>query len=228
MENQKANQYAQELLLAVKKNEKTLALQELIENILPKEFSKEISNDNNKKAFWINIYNSYYQILRSVGVPKSGIYKSKKIYVAGISLSLDDIEHGILRKYKFKFSLGYLSNPFYRKVIKRLAVDEVDYRIHFALNCGAKSCPPIAFYKPQNINQLLDMATVSFLENETEVNHNKKTVEITALFKWFLGDFGGKRGIKKILKAKINLDTQGYKLLFKPYSWEDDLSNFSN
>ena len=40
-----------------------------------------------------------------------------------------------------------------------MAVDVIDFRIHFALNCGAKSCPPIAFYSYDKINDQLDLAT---------------------------------------------------------------------
>lgn len=50
-----------------------------------------------------------------------------------------------LRKHRWKWSFGYLPNPFELILIRNLAVQKVDCRIHFALNCGPKSCPQIGF-----------------------------------------------------------------------------------
>jgi hypothetical protein len=122
--------------------------------------------------------------------------------------------------------LGYLANPFTSKLIKDLAVDELDYRIHFALNCGAKSCPPIAFYKVKNINGQLDLATQSFLEGDTAFDEENKVVHTTALFQWFAGDFGGKKGIRKIYQQQLDKNISDYSIKYKEYSWEEDLGNF--
>jgi hypothetical protein len=111
-------------------------------------------------------------------------------------------------------------------MIKKHAVSKIDYRIHFALNCGAKSCPPIAFYTADNIEQQLETATLSFLDNETDYLEEKKEVHISRLFLWFLSDFGGKKGIRNILKEKLHLNTNGFKLVFKKYSWEEQLDNY--
>ena len=139
---------------------------------------------------------------------------------------MDDIEHGILRRFRHKYSLGYFPQLFASKAIKKLAVSKVDYRIHFALNCGAKSCPPIAFYTADQIEQQLETATLSFLESETDYLNEKKEVHISRLFLWFMADFGGKRGIRQILEKKLHQKTTGYQLVFKKYSWEEHLDNF--
>jgi hypothetical protein len=221
-------QTSEQLLLAVKMEEPTLTLVTSLEELALSQLKSDLEEDNTKKAFWINIYNAYFQILRKEkGIEKSKIYVEKLISITGLKLSLDDIEHGILRRYRYKFSLGYLPNPFAKAVIKKLAVSTIDFRIHFALNCGAKSCPPIAFYSADKIDSQLEMATLSFLEAETDVFENKKEIHITTLFKWFLGDFGGKAGIKKILNEKLNIDASGFKLIFKPYSWEEQLDNYA-
>ena len=73
----------------------------------------------------------------------------------GLILSLDDIEHGILRRYRQKYSLGYLPQFWVNNTIKKLAVHEMDNRIHCALSCGAVSCPAIAFYDAENIDAQL-------------------------------------------------------------------------
>ena len=107
-----------------------------------------------------------------------------------------------------------------------MAVDKIDYRIHFALNCGAVSCPPIAFYKAENLDSQLNLATQSFLESETVWDHDKKVAKVTALFKWFYADFGHTKGIKEIYKNQLDVDMTGYSIKYREYSWEDDLENF--
>lgn len=94
-----------------------------------------------------------------------------------------------------------------RNLIRALAVEDVDYRIHFALNCGAKSCPPIAFYKAERIDYLFDLATQSFLEGET--------------------DFDEEEGIRTLYLKQLELDISGWEIRYKEYSWEDDLANFA-
>ena len=140
------NQLSEKLLLAVKMQQDTTSFVAKIEALPRKELEQELSTDMHKKAFWINIYNAFFQILRKEkGLVKPNIYRDQVIVIAGQAFSLDDIEHGILRKNQYKYPIGFLRKIFSGRLIKRLAVDELDYRIHFALNCGAKSCPPIAF-----------------------------------------------------------------------------------
>ena len=227
MKPQDLNTRSEQLLLTVKKQQDTSVLQEEMANVSLPELKTTLADDDRKKAFWLNIYNAYYQILRTEKkMNKPDIYRKRSFTIAGELFSLDDVEHGILRKFRYKYSLGYLSNPFTSKLIKDLAVDKLDYRIHFALNCGAKSCPPIAFYKVKNINNQLDLATQSFLEGDTDFDEDNKVVHTTALFQWFAGDFGGKKGIREIYLEQLDKDISGYSIKYKAYSWEDDLGNF--
>ncbi len=221
------NRLSEKLLLQVKMEQPITDFSKQLELISFEKLKNDLNTEGRKKAFWINIYNAFFQILRKEKkIDKPDIYKNKLIPIAGKIFSLDDIEHGVLRKYRYKFSLGYLPNIFTSSFIKQLAVSKIDYRIHFALNCGAKSCPPIAFYAPEKINKQLDMATLSFLEGETEVFPDKKEVYVTRLFQWFLGDFGGRQGIRRILKEKLNLETKGMKIIFKEYDWTETLGDF--
>ncbi len=221
-------QTAEQLLLAMKMGEAYHELSEKLASAPLNQLKKELDNDQAKKAFWINVYNAYFLILRKeLNIAKPQIFKNKLVTIASESLSLDDIEHGILRKYRWKFSLGYLPNIFSSSLIKSLAVNKIDYRIHFALNCGAESCPPIAFYHHDKIDKQLDMGTMSFLESETKKNEAKKTIYISQLFKWFKADFGGNKGIRKILQEKIQMETDGYALAYSPYSWDENLENWS-
>ncbi len=186
-----------------------------------------LNNDEAKKAFWINIYNAWFQILKTREKKKSSaIFTQRLILIAGKKFSLDDIEHGILRKYRWKYSKGYFSNIFANKIIRELAVSRIDYRIHFALNCGAKSCPPIAFYSYEKINHQLDIAAKSFLISETEIDDIKKEVKVNRIMDWFIGDFDGKKGIKKIIATILQKDVTNYRIKFKPYNWDESLHNF--
>lgn len=228
MDTQTPNHLSEQLLLTVKMEQDTTALQKGIATIPLPALKSALSDDDGKKAFWLNIYNAYYQILRTEKeMNKPGIYRKRAFTIAGESFSLDDVEHGILRKFRYKYSLGYLANPFTSRLIKDLAVNELDYRIHFALNCGAKSCPPIAFYKMKSISSELDLATRAFLEGETDFDDEKQIVHTTALFQWFAGDFGGKKGVREIYKKQLDKNIAGYTIKYKEYSWEDDLGNFA-
>lgn len=221
------NTLAQKLLLQVKLKKPTKDLMEELKDTSLGDLTG-LDRDDHKKAFWINLYNAFFQIFRlEHQLTKPNIYRGQLINIAGEKFSLDDIEHGILRRNKIKWSLGYFYNPFASSLLKKLAVTKFDYRIHFALNCGAKSCPPIAFYRPDLLDQQLEIATLSFLESETKVDIDKKEIQISRLFQWFRGDFGGAKGIRAILKEKLNISTNGMKLVFADYNWEEDLNNFS-
>ena len=84
--------------------------------------------------------------------------------IGGFLYSLNDIENGILRSNRQ--SMGTL----YRKPFKagdprlKISLAHVDPRIHFALNCGAKSCPPIKTFSGDQVQDQLQVATSSFLE----------------------------------------------------------------
>ena len=186
-----------------------------------------LGDDEAKKTFWINIYNAWYQLLAvREKLNRPEIFTRKAILIAGMNFSLDDIEHGILRRYRWKFSMGYFPSFFPGKLIKQLAVSRIDYRIHFALNCGAVSCPPILFYSYENLESQLDAATRSFLLSETEIDDQKKEVRVSKIMDWFRGDFGGKKGIQKIISDIFKKDFNGYDLAFKTYDWDKKLGNF--
>ncbi|NMF33407.1 hypothetical protein HHH56_01210 [Flammeovirga yaeyamensis] len=67
---------------------------------------------------------------------------------------------------------------------------------------------------------------ISFLEQETNFDNKNKRVNVTRLFLWFLGDFGGIKGVKKIIEEKLNIDISGFGIKFKSYHWDEKLLNF--
>lgn len=222
---------SEKLLLAVRKEEDTKALFEQLKNTPPQSLDLELLNDQSKKAFWINIYNalviSKLKANKALYKKRSAFYSNKQIEIAGQALSLDDIEHGILRHSKNKLSLGYLGKIFVGNFEKQNRVKTLDYRIHFALNCGAKSCPPIAFYSPEKLETQLTLATNNFLRNTCQYDSSTNKVNISMIFSWFRADFGGKKGIKSLLKnAKIIPPDKNPSIKFDKYDWDLALENY--
>lgn len=218
-----------ELLLALKKGESPAENLNYLASMPFSELKHGLADDGLKKTFWINIYNSFIQILGGNGgleKGKKGFFTNRNIHIAEHLWSFDDIEHGILRRGKFKYSLGYVKWPFVNSKVKQLEVEKVDFRIHFALNCGAKSCPPIAFFDPDQIDGQLDLATDAFLEQDVEMDRTQNTVYVTKLMWWYLADFGGFSGIRNLLFQKGFIDSLDYKIRFNEYDWTTDLNNY--
>ncbi len=65
MDTQTPNHLSEQLLLTVKMEQETTALQKGIATIPLPALKSALNDDDEKKAFWLNIYNAYYQILRT-------------------------------------------------------------------------------------------------------------------------------------------------------------------
>jgi hypothetical protein len=184
--------------------------------------------ENQKLSFWVNCYNALMQhVLREHPSlwGQASLYTKKHFSVGGQRLSFDDIEHGLLRGCQYKYGFGFVPSPFFSSFIKKECVRKPDCRVHFALNCGAKSCPPIAFYSPESIGEQLETASVSYLEAHTHYDQKTNTVYASRLMYWFSGDFGGPWGVKKLLHAH-KLAPKNAKLKFNAYDWSLDLHNW--
>ncbi|MDZ4807490.1 MAG: DUF547 domain-containing protein [Bacteroidota bacterium] len=229
--NNKLVQLSQEFMYAAKTGEETIQFITQFKNMSFDDLKTIITTDDEKKAFWINLYNAYTQESLKKNPEqykkRSQFFGSKQIEIASKEFSLDDIEHGILRRSSIKWSMGYFKKLFPGKIEKQLRVDRLDYRLHFALNCGAKSCPPIAFYKPENINQQLDLATKAYLRGEAEYNEATNTVKLPTLMSWFRRDFGGKKKMIQLLRQlSIVPADKNPKIKFKDYDWTLYLQNY--
>ena len=224
-------QTSQKILLAAKRHETTDSLADILNTISISDLGNQLPDDNHKKAFWINLYNAYTQILLTKNPGRyqnrASFFGSRQIRIAGKELSLDDIEHGILRRSKIKWGLGYINKPFPSQFEKKLRVDTVDYRIHFSLNCGAKSCPPIAFYQPEQLNKQLDIATKTYLKDESDYQISENSIYLPAMMSWFRGDFGGKQKMKELLhRINVLAPEQNPNIKFKKYDWNLFLENY--
>jgi len=141
-------------------------------------------------AFWINSYNAFtikaiidhYPIQRSftlVGIfyaPKNsilqipGVWKKLQFQAVGQNVTLDHIEHGILRKE--------FNEP----------------RIHLAMNCASISCPDLRneAYISDKIDKQLDDSSKNFVNSKTKgvlIDKNKNKIKVSKIFKWFGDDF---------------------------------------
>lgn len=218
---------SEKLLYAVKTEQPTDSIIGQLATHSANDLSRKLSNDKARKTFWINIYNACYQLLATKKGPKaSHIFSEKAIRFSNVAFSLDEVEHGILRRYRWKYSLGYLPQLFPGRVIKQLAVDTLDYRIHFALNCGAKSCPPIAFYSYDQLDDQLTLATTAYLNQESAVDSVNRIVIVPKLMQWFKGDFSGSTGIRAILTTYLGQDVSGYSIQYRDYDWSEDLRKY--
>lgn len=190
----------------------------------------QLGTDAQKIAFWVNIYNAYIQVILSKNPEKYNdrgtFFKKKQINIAGNILSFADIEHGVIRGSQHEYFLGYLKKPFASNFEKKFRVSQRDYRIHFALNCGAKSCPPLAIYDWTRLSDQLEKSTENYLKKFTAYNDDEKTAYVTSLFSWFRGDFGGIDGIKEILLKFKLIPNKSTRVKTSTYDWTLDLGNF--
>lgn len=190
----------------------------------------QLGTDAQKIAFWVNIYNAYIQVILSKNPEKyndrSSFFKEKQINIAGNMVSFADIEHGVIRGSQHEYFLGYLKRPFASSFEKKFRVSQKDYRIHFALNCGAKSCPPVAIYDWTRLSDQLEQSTADYLKKFTSYSADEKTAYVTSLFSWFRGDFGGIDGIKDILLKFKLIPDKRTRVKTSTYDWTLDLGNF--
>jgi hypothetical protein len=191
------------LLAAVKDQSPTSDLIEQLGGLGGELLLHSLAGDEKKAAFWINIYNSFnlIQLREAPAVDtqaKARHFFGRNIVVAGRSMSLNDIEHRILRVSKRWWGRGRYQRWEAGRWERANRLEKLDPRVHFALNCGAESCPPIYFYDAQNIDLQLEIATKSFL-----LGGGLKEMEdawvLSGIFRMYIHDFGGEKGLRDFL-----------------------------
>jgi hypothetical protein len=197
------------------------------------QLQNDLCTDEEKKSFWINSYNAFTLVLikRNNGSygNRTSFFRDKHFTIAATPFSLDDIEHGILRRGKYKYSLGFFNKIWSPLWEKKLWVDKLDFRIHFALNCGATSCPPIKFYSSDKIDIQLDLASISYLKKEVNFDEANNIIYLPAIFKWFAADFGNTSDVLSILKKYKLISTEADpEISFKNYDWDVSENPFGN
>jgi hypothetical protein len=115
-------------------------------------------------AFFINIYNAlviHGQVRRGIPtsfMPRLRFFWCTSYIISGHIFTLDDIENGVLRSNRK--GPAHLFRQFSAKNDPRLkfALPKCEPLIHFALVCGAKSCPPIKAYTKDKVHEELRIA----------------------------------------------------------------------
>ncbi|WP_363465761.1 DUF547 domain-containing protein [Halogeometricum borinquense] len=211
--------------------EATVDARERLSALDPTTLTRRLSDDARRIAFWLNVYNAFVQDCLSddpESFDRTRFFRRAQVPVAGQLLSLNDIEHGILRRSMLSWGLGYLPRPFPNAFERAARVDERDFRIHFALNCGAASCPPVAVYDPETLDADLEWITEGYLDSEVVYDRLAGTVTVPRLFLWYRGDFGGGRGIRRILRQYGQIpDGAAPKLRYRGYDWSLSLGNYA-
>ncbi|MDO6491823.1 MULTISPECIES: DUF547 domain-containing protein [unclassified Cellulophaga] len=158
------------------------------------------------QAFWINAYN--ISVIKNVvenyplksPLDKTGFFDKIKHTVAGKELTLNDMEHKMLR-----------------------AVFPKEPRFHFVLVCAGLGCPPIInkAYMPSIIEDQLQMQTEIAINNPSFIMVNKNKVKLSQIFEWYKGDFtqDGTSLIDFVnLYRKDKIDAKA-KVSFYAYDW---------
>ena len=175
-----------------------------------------------KLAFWINVYNIFavkivtdnypLKSIKNIGGLFKSVWKIKAGTVGGEKYTLDEIEHGILRK------MG-------------------DPRIHTAIVCASVSCPDLSkkAYKSEKLSEQLDMQMSDFLANpnkgmRVENNQQSKRILLSPIFDWFAEDFKSSGGVRKFIKSYVPtryrqaLENTDYPISYINYNWSINAS----
>ncbi|MEZ5925300.1 MAG: DUF547 domain-containing protein [Hyphomicrobiaceae bacterium] len=147
-------------------------------------------------AYWINLYNAktvdvvldHYPVhsIKDINLGGSllaavtgGPWAAKIVRLAGIDLSLDDIEHEILR-------------PVFKEA-----------RVHYALNCASLGCPNLSreAFEATTLETMLDAAAAEFINHPRAVRRGATGLVVSSLYEWFEDDFGGGEiGVRRHLR----------------------------
>ena len=180
---------------------------------------------NAQKAFWINVYNGLTIQTVAENMPINSIreldngqvWTARNFVVAGQTLTLDTIEKNILGKFN-------------------------DPRIHSALNCASKGCPPL-FERPfteANLDAELDLVSERWVQSggfTYEDGWFGNTISLSTIFDWYKSDFpcdttkpisksvskeycGALQFISRYYpEYRTMIENSSYDIEFKPYDW---------
>lgn len=140
-------------------------------------------NRDEQMAYWINLYNAltirlvvdFYPV-KSIqdidlgsGLFSSGPWDKKLIKISGEMISLNDIEHRILR-------------PIWE-----------DPRIHYAVNCASIGCPNLAKvpYTARTLDDMLRKQAKDYINSPRGVKITEDGIVLSKIYTWFKQDFGG-------------------------------------
>lgn len=165
-------------------------------------------------AYWVNLYNALTvdlildnypvkSITKLGGLFSFGPWGDEIIEVAGKPLSLNDIEHRILR-------------PIWQ-----------DPRTHYAVNCASLGCPNLQAlaFTAENTEQLLEQSAQTFVNSDKGAKLSNGQLQLSSIYDWFAADFNGQKGVLKHL-ARYRSGLAGFdgKVSFD-YDWALNKAN---
>ncbi|WP_300667761.1 DUF547 domain-containing protein [Desulfoluna sp.] len=169
---------------------------------------------NEAMAFWINMYNAWtlkliltkypeVDSIKDLGSLFSSPWKKRFVKIGGKTLTLSEIEHKILRE-QFK-----------------------DPRIHFAINCASRSCPPLLpeAYRGATLDAQLDRATRAFINQAVHTRIDGNRLVVSRIFKWYKEDFHDDipayiaRYAAGSLQAALKNMSRPSEVVFMDYDW---------
>ena len=159
-----------------------------------------------QKANYINLYNLLVisQIINNSTVSNpneiQGFFDKNKFEVNGKKTTLNNLENKVIR-------------PIFN-----------DPRIHFALVCGAKGCPPIQkfSFKKEQLEEQLNKVTSQAINNPNFIKFKieDSSASISEIFKWYISDFGGSSiSIIKFINQYLKKPKVVSKISYYPYDW---------
>lgn len=162
------------------------------------------ASENESLAFWINAYNANtiklivdnYPVTSIMDLYGGKAFDNKWIKIGGETLSLNDIENNKIRaKYN-------------------------EPRIHFAVNCAAKSCPPILnkAWTAGNVQANLEARTKAFINDSSFNTISSGAVRISKIFEWYAKDFPSNIVSYLNKYSKTTIDS-GAKVGYNEYDW---------
>lgn len=170
----------------------------LTENPVKEDWGRE-----EKLAYWINAYNAFTLKLIVDNYPTKSI------------MNFDGGKTWDVRRIKLgdkKYSLNQIENDVIRPQFK-------DPRIHFAVNCAAKSCPPLwnRAYTAENLDSALETRTRAFINDPNFNTLTASKASVSKIFEWYAADFGD---LKKYLNKYAATELRGTAVVaFKEYDW---------
>ncbi len=185
-------------------------------------------DENERRAFWIDVYN-VLSCHANRARCSTRIWDVLEVYrtsyeIAGARYTLDEIEHGLLRNGAPNPAAPWArmdaSDP-----RRRFAVS-LDPRIHFALNCGAYSCPPVRNYRGKNLDEALELAANGFLASESRIDEAKGVIATSKLLLWYERDFGGRAGVIARIARALDVDEaklRELRLRYDDYDWTNNV-----
>ncbi len=165
-------------------------------------------------AFFINAYNAWtiklilgaypgIKSIKDLGTPLRSPWKKTICKIDGRTISLDELEHEIIRA---RFH---------------------DPRVHFAINCASKSCPPLIAepYQGDTLDQQLDASARAFVNNPSSNRLDGVVLHASRIFDWYQSDFEGGTGAffqkyaEGDLKKRLEAADGRLKIDYLEYDW---------